>query len=117
MALKRTSKSLGRPVGKPMASAVRHIDVRAQRQMTAGAQYEGWLCRNKSCGLVIAVAPAPPGGKPVTVEPDDRLVALKCPHCGNEDLYRWNARAEHPYTPKGEIPAPAAPAPAAGPGP
>jgi hypothetical protein len=31
---------------------------------------------------------------------EDRLVALKCPHCGDEDLYRWNNRAEHPYQPK-----------------
>ena len=97
MALKRSSKSLGKPVGKPMTSAVRHVEVRAPRQMTPGNQYEGWLCKSKACGLLIAVAPAPPGSRPVGAEPEDRLVALKCPHCGDEDLYRWNQRAEHPY--------------------
>src|SRR5579864_2692555 len=87
MALKRSSKSLGKPVGKPLTSAVRHVEVRAPRQMTAGNQYEGWLCKSKSCGLLIAVAPAPPGSRPAGAEPEDRLVALKCPHCGDEDLY------------------------------
>jgi hypothetical protein len=100
MALKRTSKSLGKPVGKPMTSAVRHVDVRPNRQMTAGSSYEGWLCKSKTCGLLIAIAPAPPGSKAIAAEPDDRLVALKCPHCGDEDLYRWNTRAEHAYQPK-----------------
>jgi len=33
-------------------------------------------------------------------EVDDQLTALKCPHCGDEDLYRWSARSEHEYTPK-----------------
>lgn len=100
MALKRTSKSMGKPVGKPMTSAVRHVEVRPTRQMTAGISYEGWLCKSKTCGLVIAIAPAPPGGKSIAADPEDRLVALKCPHCGDEDLYRWNHRAEHPYQPK-----------------
>ncbi len=100
MALKRSSKSLGKPVGKPLTSAVRHVEVRPKRLMAAGSSYEGWLCKSKACGLVIAIAPAPPGSKPVAAEPEDRLVALKCPHCGDEDLYRWNNRAEHPYQPK-----------------
>jgi hypothetical protein len=100
MALKRTSKSMGKPVGKPMASAVRHVEVRSNRQMTAGSSYEGWICKSRACGLVIAIAPAPAGSKPTTAEPEDRLVALKCPHCGDEDLYHWNSRAEHPYQPK-----------------
>ena len=100
MALKRTSKSMGKPIGKPMTSAVRHVEVRPKRLMTAGAGYEGWLCKSKSCGLVIAIAPAPPGSKPIAADSEDRLVALKCPHCGDEDLYRWNNRADHPYQPK-----------------
>jgi len=33
-------------------------------------------------------------------ELEDQLTALKCPHCGEEDLYRWSARNEHEYTPK-----------------
>lgn len=100
MALKRSSKSLGKPVGKPLTSAVRHVDVRPNRQMAPGSSYEGWICKNKTCGLVIAIAPAAPGSKPIAAEPDDRLVALKCPHCGDEDLYRWNTRTEHAYQPK-----------------
>ena len=100
MALKRTSKSLGKPVGKPLTSAVRHVEVLAKRLMSAGNSYEGWLCKSKTCGLVIAIAPAPPGSKPIAAEAEDRLVALKCPHCGDEDLYHWNNRAEHPYQPK-----------------
>jgi hypothetical protein len=99
MALKRTSKSLGKPVGKPMTSAVRHVEVRPKRLMTAGTSYEGWICRGKTCGLVIAIAPPPAGSKPTAAEPDG-LIALKCPHCGDEDLYRWNTKAEHPYQPK-----------------
>ena len=31
---------------------------------------------------------------------DDQLTAIKCPHCGNEDLYHWSARREHTYTAK-----------------
>jgi predicted RNA-binding Zn-ribbon protein involved in translation (DUF1610 family) len=60
--------------------------------------YLGWLCKNKSCGRVIAIALAQAGSKPAS-ESDDQLAALKCPHCGNEDLYRWSARSEHKYTP------------------
>jgi predicted RNA-binding Zn-ribbon protein involved in translation (DUF1610 family) len=36
----------------------------------------------------------------VAVPEVDDLTALKCPHCGDEDLYRWSARNEHEYTPK-----------------
>jgi hypothetical protein len=104
MALKRTSKSLGKPVGKPMTSVVRHVDVRTKQQMIAGTMYEGWLCKNKACGLVIAIAAPPPGSKPAPPEPEDRLVALKCPHCADEDLYRWNTRAQHKFEPKGAAP-------------
>jgi len=28
------------------------------------------------------------------------LTAIKCPHCGDEDLYRWSARSDQTYTPK-----------------
>ena len=71
----------------------------APRQMVPGDPYYGWLCKNKSCGLVIAVAPAQPGGKPAPTGGDDQLV-LKCPHCADENLYRWSARSEHTYTTK-----------------
>jgi hypothetical protein len=104
MAIKRTSKSLGTPVRKSVTSAsLRHVDVRAPHQMVAGDVYSGWVCKNKSCGLVMAIAPVPPGSKPASAEPDDQLAVIKCPHCGNEDLYRWGARNEHKYAVKGAV--------------
>lgn len=99
MAIKRPSKSLGSPVRKAVTSpGLRHVDVRVPRQMVAGDPYLGWVCKNKSCGLVIAIAVAQPATKPVVAESDDQLAAIKCPHCGDEDLYRWSARSEHKYT-------------------
>jgi hypothetical protein len=79
---------------------MRHVDVKGQQQMVPGDLYLGWLCKNKSCGLVIAIASAPPGGKAALADSEDPLSAIKCPHCGDEDLYRWSARSEHQYTPK-----------------
>jgi hypothetical protein len=100
VALKRSSKGLGRAINKPMASAVRNVEVRNKQQMVAGQAYEGWLCKAKSCGLVIAIAPTPPGAKPSSADHEDRLVAVKCPHCGDEDLYHWNARGSHTFSPR-----------------
>jgi|SRR5579872_2565779 len=98
MSIKRPSKSTGTTVRKPVASpAVRHVDVVTPRQMTPGEVYSGWLCKNKSCGLVIAMALPQAGSKPALPESDDQIV-LKCPHCGDENLYRWSARGEHRYT-------------------
>jgi predicted RNA-binding Zn-ribbon protein involved in translation (DUF1610 family) len=98
MSIKRPSKSFGTSVRKPVTSpAVRHIDVVAPRQMVPGDLYSGWLCKNKSCGLVIAVAPPQAGSKAASAEAEDQVV-LKCPHCGDENLYRWSARSEHKYT-------------------
>lgn len=101
MAIKRPSKTLGTPVRRTVTSpGLRHVDVRMAHQMVPGDLYLGWLCKNKACGLVIAIEPAPAAtaGKPAARESDDQLTALKCPHCGNEDLYRWSARGEHKYT-------------------
>ena len=66
--------------------------------MVPGELYLGWVCKNKSCGLVIAIALTQAGSKPASAEFDDQLAAIKCPHCGDEDLYRWSARSEHKYT-------------------
>jgi hypothetical protein len=100
MAIKRPTKSRGTPSHKPIASApLRHVDVRTPQQMGPGDLYVGWLCKNRSCGLVIAIADATPGGKG-PAEFEDPLTAIKCPHCGDEDLYRWSARSELTYTPK-----------------
>ncbi|HEX4050421.1 MAG TPA: hypothetical protein VHY19_06050 [Steroidobacteraceae bacterium] len=99
MALKRSAKGFGKSVSKPMASAVGHIEARSRQQMVGGQTYEGWLCKDTKCARVIAIAASPAGGKQAAGGSEDRLVALKCPHCGNEDLYRWNQRAEHTYQP------------------
>ncbi|MBS0367125.1 MAG: hypothetical protein JSR67_15015 [Proteobacteria bacterium] len=99
MAIKRPSKSLGTPVRRPVTSpALRHVDVRAPNQMVPGELYLGWMCKNKACGRVIAIVPAQAADSPAAAASDDQLAALKCPHCGNEDLYRWSARGEHKYT-------------------
>jgi hypothetical protein len=101
MSIKRTSKSTGTAARKPATSpGVRHIEVTAPLQMVPGELYLGWLCKNKSCGLIIAIAPPPSGGKPSSAPSDDPLIVLKCPHCGDENLYRWSARGEHKYSPK-----------------
>jgi predicted RNA-binding Zn-ribbon protein involved in translation (DUF1610 family) len=100
MAIKRPIKSRGTPSHKPVASApLRHVEVRALQQMIPGEVYAGWLCKKGSCGRVIAIAATAPGGKALT-DFDDQLTAIKCPHCGDENLYRWNARSEQKYTPK-----------------
>jgi hypothetical protein len=101
MAIKRPSKSLGTPVRRAVTSpGLRHVELRASHQMVPGDAYVGWVCKNKSCGLVIAVATPPAEGKPASAQSEDQLAAIKCPHCGNEDLYRWSARGEHQYAPR-----------------
>jgi hypothetical protein len=98
MAIKRPTKSRGTTSHKPIASApLRHIDVRAPQQMVQGEQYVGWLC--KKCAQVVAIAATAPGGKALA-DFEDQLSAIKCPHCGDENLYRWSARSEHQYIPK-----------------
>jgi hypothetical protein len=66
--------------------------------MVPGDTYLGWVCKNKSCGLVIAIALPQAGSKPALAESGDQLAVIKCPHCGDEDLYRWGNRSEHKYT-------------------
>jgi predicted RNA-binding Zn-ribbon protein involved in translation (DUF1610 family) len=101
MAIKRPTRSRSTPSHKPVASApLRHVDVKAPQQMVSGESYVGWLCKNRSCERLIAIAVSPSGGTTPT-DFDDQLTAIKCPHCGDENLYRWSARGEHPYTPKG----------------
>jgi len=92
---------MGTPVRKPVTSpGLRHVDVRVPHQMVAGDLYLGWVCKNKSCGLVIAIALTQAGSKSAVAESEDQLAAIKCPHCGDEDLYRWSARSEHKYAVK-----------------
>ena len=102
MALKRTSKSMGTPVRRAVTSpGLRHVDVRQPQQMVDGETYLGWRCKHKPCGRVIAIALPPGAEKPVPGASDDQLAAIKCPHCGDENLYRWGARGEHTYTAPG----------------
>jgi hypothetical protein len=98
MAIKRPTKGKGTPSHKPVAAPLRHVDVRAPQQMVPGEAYVGWLCKNRSCGRLIAIAAIPPGGD--ALDFDDQLTAIKCPHCKDENLYRWSARSEQIYTPK-----------------
>jgi len=99
VAIKRPSKSLGTPVRRPVTSpGLRHVEVRLPHQMVPEDLYLGWLCKNRSCGRVIAIALTQAGSKPASAESEDQLAAIKCPHCGDEDLYRWSARSEHKYT-------------------
>jgi hypothetical protein len=104
MAIKRPSKGKGSPAHKSVTSApLRHVNVRPPQQMMPGAVYVGWLCKSRSCGLVIATAADATGGKAST-DLDDQLTAIKCPHCADENLYRWSARSEQTYTPKSVSP-------------
>jgi hypothetical protein len=102
MSIKRPSKSGGTAVRKPVTSSpsVRHVDVTAPRQMVPGELYSGWLCKNKSCGLVMGVAVAQAGTKPAVSESEDQLIVIKCPHCADENLYHLSARGEHQYVPR-----------------
>jgi hypothetical protein len=99
MAIKRPSKTAGTPVRRAASSpGLRHVDVRAPQHMTPGETYPGWLCKNKACGRVIAIAAAQlEAASAADRSADDQLAAIKCPHCGDEDLYRWGARGAHLY--------------------
>lgn len=100
MAIKRPTKSRGAPSHQPVAFApLRRVEIKALQQMVPGEVYVGWLCKSRSCGRVIAIAATAPGGK-ASPEFEDQLTAIKCPHCGDEDLYRWRSRSEQTYTPK-----------------
>jgi hypothetical protein len=100
MAIKRPTKGKGTPSHKPVASApLRHVDVRARQQMVSGEIYVGWLCKNRSCGQVIAITSTAPDGR-AAPDFEDQLTAIKCPHCEDENLYRWSARSEQNFTPK-----------------
>jgi predicted RNA-binding Zn-ribbon protein involved in translation (DUF1610 family) len=72
--------------------------------MVPGDLYSGWVCKNKACGLVIAIAPPAAGSKAASTGSDDQLVVIKCPHCGDENLYRWGTRSEHQYAAKNAAP-------------
>ena len=99
MSIKRSSKNTGTAARKPVSSpGVRHVEVTPTQKMAAGDLYSGWLCKNKSCGLLIAVAQPQPAGN--ATASDDALIVIKCPHCGDENLYRWSARGEHKYAVK-----------------
>ncbi len=98
MAIKRPSKGPGTPLRKAVTSpGLRHVEVKASHQMVPGEHYVGWVCKNKSCRRVIALAPGPEGSKAASAASEEQLAAIKCPHCGEEDLYRWGARSEHEF--------------------
>jgi len=91
MAIKRSAKSQGTSAHKPAVSApLLHVHIKAPRQMVAGEVYVGWRC--KKCRQVIAILDAAQSG-------NDQLTAIKCPHCGDEDLYHWSGRSEQTFEP------------------
>ena len=99
MAIKRSAKGKGTSAHKPVASApLRHVDVKAPQQMVPGQLYVGWLCKNRLCGQVIAIV-ATTGDKAST-DFEDQFTAIRCPHCEDENLYRWSARSEQNYSSK-----------------
>ncbi len=102
MAIKRSVKSKGSASSKAaVASApLRHAEVRPAQQMVVGEVYVGWLCKNRSCGQVIAIVGAVSGEK-VSADFGEPLTAIKCPHCKDEDLYRWSGRGEFKHAGKG----------------
>jgi hypothetical protein len=99
MAIKRPTKTAGTPVRKTSSSpGLKHVDVRPLQQMIAGETYTGWLCKNKACGRAIAIVPAQlEAASAADRSADDHSAAIKCPHCGDEDLYRWGTRGAHLY--------------------
>ena len=77
MAIKRPAKSKGSASPEPAVAAPRHAEVRPVWQLVVGEVYVGWLCKNRSCGRVIAIVGAVPGEKASAF--DDELTAVKCP--------------------------------------
>ncbi|MGH9642043.1 MAG: hypothetical protein ACRD3Q_06415 [Terriglobales bacterium] len=80
------------------------VEILAAKKMVAATEYVGWLCLNRACGLVIAIADiaasdALHGPTPVVHGPDHTPV-IECPRCQNEDLYRWDARERRIHVPK-----------------
>ena len=99
MAIKRPSKSMGTPyVGRwPQLPCAMSTSGQSSRWFQGIATSGGCVrTAHAECSLPLhshrqeAKWPCP--------NIDDQLTALKCPHCGDEDLYRWSARSEHEYT-------------------
>jgi hypothetical protein len=92
MAIKRPTKSKSTATHEPVATApLRHVDVRPPQQMIPGEIYVGWLCKNRSCGQVIAITT--PDGKAVTAF-DDQLTD-RIPNFHNRrSTYRKPARRD-----------------------
>ena len=105
MSIKRRATGGTKPAAKAVVSSTRgRPEILPAQKMVAGTEYVGWLCRNKACGLLmaiadVAVADPSQGPPPIKHEPDHTPV-IKCPHCQNEDLYRWNSRERRVYVPK-----------------
>ncbi|MDE2294501.1 MAG: hypothetical protein KGL36_03475 [Gammaproteobacteria bacterium] len=102
MAIKRTHKGRGTPARKSSTSApIRHVEVLRVAELIPNQAYTGWLCKNRGCGRPIALTPASLAGAGSGADFGDPLSAIRCPHCGEEDLYRFSARTEIVYAPPG----------------
>ena len=73
---------------------LRFTDILPPRAMKSGREYESWKCNNEACEQPIVP-------RRQRLDRPALVLSIKCPHCGNEDLYRWSARSEHQYAVKG----------------
>ena len=102
MAIKRTHKGRGTPARKSATTPpIRHVEILRVGELLPHHTYTGWLCKNRGCGRLIALTPASLAGTGSGAEFGDPLSAIRCPHCGEEDLYRFSARTDIVYTPAG----------------
>lgn len=102
MAIKRTHKGRGTPARKSAATApIRHVEILRVAELVPSQPYTGWLCKNRRCGRLIALTPESLAGAGSSAGFGDPLSAIRCPHCGEEDLYRFSARSEIVYAPTG----------------
>ena len=100
MAIKRTHKGRGTPTRKSASTApIRHVEILRAAALVPNQTYTGWLCKNRGCGRLLALTPASLAGAGSGAEFGDPLTAIHCPHCGEEDLYRFSARSELVYPP------------------
>jgi hypothetical protein len=102
MAIKRTHKGRGTPARKSGSTApIRHVEILRVTELVPNHSYSGWLCKNRGCGRLIALTPASLAAIGSSAEFGDPLSAIRCPHCGEEDLYRFSARTDIVVPPTG----------------
>ena len=102
MAIKRTHKGRSTPARKSASTApIRHVEILRVAELVPNHTHTGWLCKNRGCGRLIALTPGSLAAIGSSAGFGDPLSAIRCPHCGEEDLYRFSARTEIVYPPTG----------------